>query len=223
MVLKTAVVSLVRTYRSLVQVYSISSVLPVVVQCGLTCRLRLTSCAAFAGNPIKYSTIDDPMDNTGPLNAHTRTTRIKASKLEDNNHSMVYRFLPWRLSSLILTAKLHATSGPDWATIKVHQDLVRKQRVRERAAHVAATSSLPPRMAQHANMQAVTEDNDCPRVETRANTAGGLRVGYMGDGEGWGVEEILRKPEPEEIVGILLRRQKRFVTNPDVYLNAIKV
>lgn len=118
--------------------------------------------------------------------------------------------------------QLHPTSGPDWATIKAHQDIVRKQRTRDRAAFLAATSSLPARMARHAAMQAVAED----RAGFKGSTGGAVGCsssghrgsrsvawtvfGDAGVGEGRcrGTAGT-RIEEPEDIGRVMRRRQER--------------
>lgn len=98
--------------------------------------------------------------------------------------------------------QLHATSGSDWATIKAHQDMVRKQRTRDRAAFLAATSSLPARMARHAAMQAVGLD----RVgRKRGNSGSGPRDRE----EGVQGAASTRIEEPQNIGKIMHRRQER--------------
>ena len=115
--------------------------------------------------------------------------------------------LPWpsafpRLIRAPPMWQLHATSGPDWATIKAHQDMVRKQRTRDRAAFLAATSSLPARMARHAAMQAVGLDREGRK---RANSGSGPRdreEGVQGAAS-TGIEE------PQNIGKTMHRRQER--------------
>lgn len=107
-------------------------------------------------------------------------------------------------------SQIHATMGPDWSTIKAHQDIVRKQRTRDRAAFLAATSSLPPRMARHAAMQAVAEDratsaakSAMPAVRTGITDKNGAVEGITVVGH----MEI----EPEDIVREMRRRHDRQV------------
>ncbi|CAB1117996.1 unnamed protein product [Ectocarpus sp. CCAP 1310/34] len=110
-----------------------------------------------------------------------------------------------RLSSSFRAKELHATNGPDWATIKAHQDLVRKQRTRDRAAFLAATSSLPARMAQHAAMQAVAEDRASANVRSGVRDTNGDNGGRGSVGGGAGTVD------PGDIGRVMKRRQERRV------------
>ncbi|CAM9927691.1 unnamed protein product [Ectocarpus sp. 6 AP-2014] len=109
-----------------------------------------------------------------------------------------------RLSSSFRAKELHATNGPDWATIKAHQDLVRKQRTRDRAAFLAATSSLPARMARHAAMQAVAEDRASANVRSGAGDKGGEDGGRGSMGGRTGTVD------PGDIGRVMQRRQERW-------------
>ncbi|CAM9903155.1 unnamed protein product, partial [Pylaiella littoralis] len=109
-----------------------------------------------------------------------------------------------RLSSSFRAKELHPTSGPDWATIKAHQDIVRKQRTRDRAAFLAATSSLPARMARHAAMQAVAED----RAGSKGSCGGAVGC-TSSDHQGRGVTGN-RIEEPEDIGRVMQRRQEKW-------------
>ncbi|CAM9974061.1 unnamed protein product, partial [Ectocarpus sp. 8 AP-2014] len=116
-----------------------------------------------------------------------------------------------RLSSSFRAKELHATNGPDWATIKAHQDLVRKQRTRDRAAFLAATSSLPARMARHAVMQAVAEDRASANVRSGAGDKSGEDGGRGSMGGGTGTMD------PGDIGRVMQRRQERRVfENPSL-------
>ncbi|CAM9870838.1 unnamed protein product, partial [Ectocarpus sp. 12 AP-2014] len=108
-----------------------------------------------------------------------------------------------RLSSSFRAKELHATNGPDWATIKAHQDLVRKQRTRDRAALLAATSSLPARMARHAAMQAVAEDRASANVRSGAWDKSGDNGGRGLLGGGTGMVD------PGDVGRVMQRRQER--------------
>ncbi|CAM9456141.1 unnamed protein product [Ectocarpus fasciculatus] len=110
-----------------------------------------------------------------------------------------------RLSSSFRAKELHATNGPDWATIKAHQDLVRKQRTRDRAAFLAATSSLPARMARHAAMQAVEEDRASSNVRSGSRDKRGDDDGRGLVGGGTGTVD------PGDIGRVMQRRQERRV------------
>eukprot|EP00903_Cladosiphon_okamuranus_P005940 g5870.t1 len=114
-----------------------------------------------------------------------------------------------RLSSSFRAKELHATSGPDWATIQAHQDIVRKQRTRDRAAFLAATSSLPARMARHAAMQAIGLDR-----EGRKRCSSGTDSGNREKGARAAASTPVGVEAPQDIRRMMQRRQERPRTPP---------
>ncbi|CAM9571196.1 unnamed protein product, partial [Hapterophycus canaliculatus] len=146
-----------------------------------------------------------------------RAERVAAAKQKEEEELC--------LSSSFRATEVHATSGPSWAAIKAHQDIVRKQRIRDRAAFLAATSSLPARMAQHAAMQAVAEQRTRSAVRTievliENDAAIGCEKSGVGEGRG-GAEETALK-EPEDIVRVMHRRQERQASRHYPSLEAAK-
>lgn len=92
--------------------------------------------------------------------------------------------------------------------------MVRKQRIRDRAAFLAATSSLPARMARHAAMQDVAEE----RAKSAVGRADGtLKSGFANSGEDdnvgeeGGIAEETGLLEPQDIIKVMQRRQERQV------------
>lgn len=83
-----------------------------------------------------------------------------------------------------------------------HQDIVRKQRTRDRAAYLAATSSLPARMARHAVMQEIAADHGGRKSRSTGDDATKWEKGLQGAARN-------QFEDPQDIGRVMQRRQER--------------